>query len=172
VTPAATHVARFLRYAFDATGRRRLTEEDFVRIHSFERRWVRPALVRLAVAQGAQGRLLERRGDNEYVLGFGAEAVRLPFDYAPDSAALERELASAPPGADQDPAVPLFRRIVRRAAGATGQEDAKVVAAVNQQQAAMGGLLTAEVAAILYGRLQGVDVDDFIPEAWRHLTRR
>lgn len=159
----AGELARLVRYVYDTSGRRRLGTEDFVRVLSFERRWLSPRKVRAAVAAAAQRRLVEPAGEDSYELGFDAEGVRLGFAYTPQEAALDEELAAAP-GAGRRDVVPLFRRLVRRVASRTQQADAEVVAAVNRQQAAFGGLLTAEATALYYGRLQGVDVADFYDE--------
>lgn len=115
------------------------------------------------MAAAAERRLVEPADEDAYELGFDAEGVRLGFAYTPDDAALDDALAHAP-AAQAQQVVPLFRRLVRRIASRTHQADAEVVAAVNRQQAAFGGLLTAEATALYYGRLQGVDVADFYPE--------
>ncbi len=162
-------LARLVRYVYDATGRRRLGTEDFVRILSFERSWLSPRTVRAAVTAAAGRRLIEPAGEDEFELGFDAEGLRLGFAYAPDEKALEAALAESPTP-EAHAAVPLFRRLVRRIASRTHQADAEVVAAVNRQQSTFGGLLTAEATALYYGRLQGVDVADFYPEVLARLV--
>lgn len=162
-------LARLVRYVYDATGRRRLGTQDFVKLLSFDRQWLAPKTVRAAVAAAVERRLLEPAGEDEYEIGFDAEGVRLGFAYAPDTGVLDKEMADSPAAQAASP-VPLFRRIVRRIASRTQQSDAEVVAAVNRQQAAFGGLLTAEAAALYYGRLQGVDVDDLVDAVWDGLV--
>ena len=159
-------LAAILRAVFDATGRRRLEPEEIVKHLSFERRWLPPKTARLAVRAGLASGLLESAGEQELTAGFDMGSVDVPLDFAPDVARLELELASiGPERAGKDVGLALFRRIVRRLAAGTQQADGQVVAAVNQLQAASGGLWTAETAALVHARMQGIDVDDLIAEA-------
>ena len=161
-----------LRYAFDTASKRRLTEEDFVRIHAFDRRWLSPGHVRRAVAAGVRSGLLAPSGEDAFEPGFDLEEIRVPFDWAPEAEALSADVEAAGDVKEPAEAVPLFRRIVRRVASQTSQSDAEVVAASNEQQAAMGGLVTAEVAALIYARLQDVEVDAFLKEALEGLRAK
>lgn len=164
----ATELQRLLAYAYQALGRRRLLEEDFVRLLSHERRWIAPSKARALVQAARIQGLLRSAGAHAYELAHEAQGVQVAVDYRPDAASLDAVLHQVPPA---NVPVPLFRRLVRAISDATRESEEAVVAAINQVQAETGGLLRAEVAALFLGRLREVDVSAFYEEAERLLQK-
>lgn len=140
-----------------------------MRYVSLDRGWISPKLARQALASAIQRGYLDEVGP-EVQLAFDLEDVRVPFDWVPDAGALAQELSEDAPEPTNASDVPLFIRIARRVASRTQQSTAEVVAAANKQQASLDGLLTAEASALLIARLNGVDVAEFLDEAWAEIT--
>lgn len=158
---SAPELERLLAYAFQATGRKRLLEEDLVRLLGHERRWLPPSRVRTLVQSARSQGLLRAAGAHAYELDLAGREVVLPVDYRPDVVALEG--ASAGPQATGGAS--LFRRIVRSITEQTRESETQVVAAVNQIQQESGNLLRADVAALVVARLRGVEVGALAGEA-------
>lgn len=161
-------LAVLFAYAFRASGRKRLLEEDFVQLLAHERRFFPPSRVRALVQAGRGSGLLRSAGAHAFELSPDARDLGLPFDYRPDPAEVERVLGG--PGAPAE-AAPLFRRLVRAVSAATHESETELVAAVNRLQQEHGGLLTAEAAAFVLARLRGVDVGDLGEELERSFQR-
>lgn len=164
----ASELRRLVAYTYQALGRRRLLEEDFVRLLSHERRWIAPSKARALVQAARIQGLLRSAGAHAYEQAHEVQNVRVPVDYRPDAASLDAALQEAPP---PHGTVPLFRRLVRAISEATHESEEAVVAAINQVQAEAGGLLRAEVAALFVARLREVDVGAFFDEAERRLQK-
>ncbi|MBI2077783.1 MAG: DUF2240 family protein [Euryarchaeota archaeon] len=164
----APELERLMAYAFQVSARRRLLEEDLVRLLSHERHWFPPSRVRALVQSARSAGLLRAAGAHAYELDLGGREVALPVDYRPDAVALEgpSATAQAPGGAS------LFRRLVRSIAEQTQEAETQVVAAVNQVQKENGDLLRAEVAALVVAGLRGIDVKAFEPEVAASLQAR
>jgi hypothetical protein len=156
-------LARLVSYVFQTVGRRRISEDDWVRVLSHERQWAPPSRARKLVAAARTLGLVRNAGERDYELGLEAEGLPLPIDYRPDLEAIEA--ATGSPSTASPATLPLFRRIVRTVAQRLSQSEPEVIGRVNATQRAFGGLLTAEVAALHYGALQGVDVSAFYQEA-------
>ena len=156
-----TELARLVAYVFKTGGRRRISEEDWVRILSFERGWLTPSRAKRLAATARNLGLLRNAGERDFEIGLEAEGLDLPLDYRPDAQVLERNAAEPAPQAN----LPLFRRVVQAISRRLGTTDADVVARINAIQSGFGGLLSAEVAALYYGALNGVDVAPFYAEA-------
>ena len=146
-------LTRLVAYAFQATGRRRLLEEDIVQPLSHERRWFAPSRVRAIVGAAKARGALRTAGAHAFEPSPEARDLVLPFDYRPDPGEIERELAAAPGSAST---LPLFRRFLRAISAATQESESDLAAAVNRLQQSYGGLLTAETAAFVLARSRGV----------------
>lgn len=146
-----------MAYAYQASGRRRLLEEDIVRLVAHERRWLSPSKVRSLVQVGRDAGLLRSAGAHAYELADEHAETRLPIDYRPDLLALESGAVPALPAAEQ----PLFRRIVRFISERTRRAEPEVVSAINAYQAEVGGILRAEVAALVLARIYELDPSEF-----------
>lgn len=162
-------MGRLVGYVFQSVGRRRIGEDDWVRILSFERKWMPPQRARaLAGVARAEG-LLRNAGERDFEMGLEAEGLDLPLDYRPEASVVSLGGAGAPteaePALAREPTLPLFRRIIRRTAAATGETETAVVGRVNAHQATSGGLWTAEAAALYDAALHGVDAREFLDEA-------
>lgn len=155
-------MGQLVAYVFQTVGRRRLSEDDWVRLLSLERQWAAPSRARRLAVLARRLGLLRNAGERDFELGLEAEGLVLPLDYRPDLDAIEAGLGT--PGATDastPSAVPLFRRIVETIAQALHQSESEVVARINASQAALGGLLRAEVVALYDGAMHGVDVSPF-----------
>lgn len=162
MTAPLDEVARLVAYVFATTGRRRISEEDWVRVVSLERQWLTPSKAR-QVADAARGAgFLRNAGARDYEMGLEAEGLRLPLDYRPLEALVEAAVAGAHRGPAQ--VMPLFRRVVRAISAKTGEGEAAVVAKINQSPLSGHGLIPAEIAAVAFAKGQGVDVDEFLRE--------
>lgn len=165
MSDARGQVARLVSYVFQTTGRRRIGEDDWVRILCYERKWGTPSQMRRLAGAARSLGLLRNAGERDFEMGLEAEGITLPLDYVPDLPALERFLQiQTPAGEVQESSLPLFRRLVRFIANALKVTETEVVGRVNGLQQSTGGLLTAEVAALYYARLQGVDVGSFLTD--------
>lgn len=160
---ARAELARVVTYVFQRVGRRRISDDDWVRVLSLERQWMPPSRARRVAADARAQGFLRNAGDRDYEVGLEAEGVALAVDFRPDLALLEAA-ASVRGDAGSEPPAPLFRRIVEAIARGLGQSEAEVVGRINATQPAVGGLLRAEVAALHYGALQGVDLSMFYDE--------
>lgn len=158
-------LARLMAYAFQATGRRRLLEEDIVRLVAHERRWLSPSRVRALVQLARDGGVLRAAGAHAFEFSDEYGGLTLPIDYRPDLAILESGVVAAAPVTD----LPLFRQVVRFISEGTQRSEPEVVSAINSYQEEVGGLLRAEVAALVVGRLYDLDVSRFYDAAEAHL---
>lgn len=155
-------LARLVAYVFAATGRRRISQDDWVRIVSLERKWLPPSRARQAAEVARSQGLLRNAGARDYELGLEAQGLELPLDYRPDSKGLEDALLTTL--SPTTPGASLFRRLVKAVSEKTGQSEAEIVGVINRTQQSLGGLLTAEVTALYYAALQGVDGSPFWDE--------
>lgn len=162
MSASRNELAKLVSYVFQAVGRRRISEDDWVRLLSLERKWVAPSKARRLAGTAREAGLLRNAGDRDYEIGLEAEGLALPVDYRPDLEAMEAAVAG--PAATAEAGLPLFRRIVRAVAAGLKVTEPEVIGRVNATQQAVGGLITIEAAALYYGALQGVDVGAFLDE--------
>lgn len=160
-------LARLMAYAFQATGRRRLLEEDIVRLVAHERRWLSPSRVRAVVQLARDSGVLRAAGAHAFEFADEYASLSLPIDYRPDLASLESGVSAAAPAAE----LPLFRQVVRFISERTQRSEPEVVSAINSYQEEVGGLLRAEVAALVVGRLYELDVSPFYEAAESQLRQ-
>jgi hypothetical protein len=167
VSAATEELARLVAYVFHAVGRRRISEDDWVRVLSLERKWVPPSRARRLAQRAREAGALRNAGERDYEMGLLAEGRELAIDYRPDTDLLERTPVLDPsiPPPPPEAELPLFRRIARHVASTLGQSETDVIGRINATQQALGGILTAEVAALYWGALQGIDVSHFYDEA-------
>ncbi|WP_435099787.1 DUF2240 family protein [Halarchaeum sp. P4] len=132
---------------FVSRGRERLGEHEFVVALSLDRDWMSPdqakRLIDVATSEG-----LLAREDGDLVATFDVEDVEVPDDFTPDES-LFRERSA-------------FETALG-ALDAAGEDRQEAVAAVNALQQDLG--VTADVAAVLYARREGVDVEDAAAKA-------
>ena len=159
---AHPELVRLFATCYQAAGRKRLLEEDFVRLIALERRWVPPSLVRKLVAAARSQGLLRSAGAHAYELSILESDVRVPLDWRPSAESLEAALTGA--AATPSPPPGLFKRIVTAVGGATGDSESSLVAGINQLQESSGRLLRADVAALVLAARAGLDVGDWCDE--------
>lgn len=127
---------------FKQKGKPRIGEQEFVVALSLDRDWMSPdqakRLLDVATGEG----LLSREG-GDVRAEFDSNDVDLPEEFVPDSSLFEERSA--------------FERAVE-ALGTAGHDRQEAVAAVNELQQDLG--TTADTAAVVYARREGVDVAD------------
>jgi len=132
---------------FRQRGKRRLGEGEFVVALSLERDWFSPDQAKRLVDVAAGRGLLEGE-DGDLVATFEPTEVEVPTDFVPDESVLREQST--------------FERALAALVDA-GHEKRTAVAAINERQRSLG--VTAEAAAVLYARSQGVDVSDLAARA-------
>lgn len=125
---------------FKERGKERMGEQAFVVALSLDRDWVSPDQAKRLVDIAERSGLLER-GKDEVSVTFPVDQVEIPEDFEPDESLFQERSA--------------FERILD-ALEAAGQDRQSAVAAINERQQRLG--VTADVAAVLAARANGVDV--------------
>ncbi len=126
---------------FRHRGSERIAESEFVVALSLDRDWFSPDQAKRLI-DVATGRGLLRRDGDDLVPTFDPDGVEVPEGFTPDDELLREP---APFEAVLDSLV------------AAGHEKHEAVGAINGLQRDLG--VTAEAAAVVYARRQGVDVD-------------
>lgn len=134
-------------------GRNELKKEDFVKILSFENRWIEPSLVEKFIGICLRINLLENRGDS-YVPLFSTKGMDVPVDFelTPD------DIVNFQEKEDLD----IFKLIVERIEKSKGMKRNEIVAEINRLKSRFK-YFSIETIALLYARDRGVDVSDLIP---------
>ncbi len=137
---------------FRGTGTRRMEESAFVVALSLDRDWFSPdqakRLIDVAVGEG-----LLARTDEGLEATFPPESTEVPEGFVPDEALL----------AERSPFERVLDTIV-----AEGIEKRTAVARINELQGRIG--VTIEVAAVVFARREGIDVEREIPAVRETLT--
>ncbi|MFB6078797.1 MAG: DUF2240 family protein [Halarchaeum sp.] len=136
---------------FVSRGRERLAEHEFVVALSLDRDWMSPDQAKRLV-DVATGEGLLSREDGELVAAFDLDSVSVPDDFTPDESLFQERSA--------------FETALDALEGA-GETRQEAVANVNALQRELG--VTADVAAVLYARREGVDVADAARKAGENL---
>ncbi|QLC32939.1 DUF2240 family protein [Halarchaeum sp. CBA1220] len=136
---------------FVSEGRDRLGEHEFVVALSLDRDWMSPDQAKRLI-DVATGEGLLTREDGDLVATFDTDAVAVPEEFTPDES-LFRERSAFETALD--------------ALVADGAERQDAVAAVNALQRDLG--VTADVAAVLHARREGLTVDDAAAKAAEEL---
>lgn len=125
---------------FQAKGRTRLPESEFVVALSLDRDWFSPDQA-ARISDRAVGQGLLRRADDELVADFSPETVSIPPDFSPSDDLL----------AESSPFEEVVARLVE-----SGQDKQSLVGNINQLQADLA--LTLDAAAVLYAYRNGYEV--------------
>lgn len=126
---------------FKQKGRTRVAEQAFVVALSLDRDWMSPDQAK-RLLDVADGEGLVEREDGDVAATFDPSEVAIPEDFAPDASLFQE------------------RSAFERALDALVAEDfdrQETVAAVNELQRDLG--VTADAAAVVYARRQGVEPD-------------
>jgi hypothetical protein len=126
---------------FKQEGKRRIPEQSFVVALSLDRDWMSPDQAK-RVLDVATGEGLLERDDGDLVATFDPEDVEIPEEFTPDRSLFQERSA--------------FERALDALVDA-GHDRQETVAAVNRLQQDLG--VTADAAAVVYARRNGVDVD-------------
>jgi hypothetical protein len=137
---------------FRQHGSTRLGEGEFVVALSLDRDWFSPDQAKRLIDLAA-GRGLVERDDGDVVATFDPADVQIPEEFEPDASVLREQSA--------------FEQILD-ACVAAGIEKQDAVAGINERQSRLG--VTAEAAAVLFARENGVDVDDAATKAKHGLS--
>ncbi|GAA0646970.1 DUF2240 family protein [Salarchaeum japonicum] len=132
---------------FKQRGKARIGEHEFVVALSLDRDWLSPDQAK-RVIDIATGEGLVSRDDGDLIADFDLDSVEVPEEFSPDESVFRERSA--------------FERAVE-ALEAEGMEKQAVVAGVNELQQELG--ITADAAAVVYARREGVDVDDAAAKA-------
>jgi hypothetical protein len=126
---------------FKQKGRTRIAEQAFVVALSLDRDWMSPDQAKRLLAV-ATGEGLIERVDGELEATFDPDGVSIPEEFTPDASLFQERSA--------------FERALDALVDADHDRQ-ETVAAVNRLQQELG--LTADVAAVVYARRHGVDVE-------------
>ncbi|SEL53011.1 DUF2240 family protein [Haloferax larsenii] len=132
---------------FRQHGSTRLGEGEFVVALSLDRDWFSPDQAKRLIDLAAGRGLVERDGA-EIVATFDPADVQVPEEFEPDASVLREQSA--------------FEQILD-ACVAAGIEKQAAVAGINERQSKLG--VTAEAAAVLFARSNGVEVGDAAAKA-------
>lgn len=138
---------------FKEAGRDRMGEQAFVVALSLDRDWVSPDQAK-RVIERAVGRDLVDREDGDVVARFSVDDVEIPEDFEPDPALFRDR--------------PVFERVLDALVDA-GMDRRTAVAAINETQQSLG--VTADVAAVLTARAEGVDIEERARDARESLAQ-
>jgi len=126
---------------FKQKGRTRVAEQAFVVALSLDRDWMSPDQAK-RLLDVADGEGLVERADGDVEATFDPSQVAIPEDFAPDASLFQERSA--------------FERVLD-ALVAEDFDRQETVAAVNELQRELG--VTADAAAVVYARRQGVEVE-------------
>lgn len=126
---------------FKQKGKRRIPEQAFVVALSLDRDWMSPDQAKRLLDVATSEGLLER-ADGDVEAAFDPDDVAIPEEFTPDASLFQERSA--------------FERALDALVDA-GHDRQETVAAVNQLQQELG--VTADAAAVVYARRQGVAVD-------------
>ncbi|WP_050048955.1 DUF2240 family protein [Halanaeroarchaeum sulfurireducens] len=138
---------------FKGTGRDRMGEQAFVVALSLDRDWVSPDQAKRLVEVAERSGLIERDED-DLVATFPYDEVPIPDDFEPDASIFQERSA--------------FERVLDALVD-DGMDRQSAVAAINERQRDLG--VTAEVAAVLTARAEGVDVPEAATKAHESVVR-
>ena len=136
---------------FKGNGKTRLREQAFVVDLAIDRNWVSPDQAKRLLELGVERGLL-RREDGEVEATVDLDAITVPDGFAPDASIFE----------DRSPFETVLDTLVE-----AGHDRQEAVAAINSLQTEL--LVTADTAAVLYARGEGLDVDSVATRVERAL---
>ncbi len=140
--------------AFRGKGKRSMSKSELTYVLSFDFKWFShdrsKQVVELAIKKG----LLVEEGDSVRP-AFDISSVEIPIDFKPDISRLNSST--------------IFDDIVSEVSEKTGKEVSEIIAEVNAIQERLGGLIDAEVAALLVAKRYDVDVTGYLDEVEKEL---
>lgn len=132
-------------------GKQELRREDFIKIISFENRWMEPSYVDKFIENCVKLNLL-KKVDNSYVPQFSFKDIEIPVDFeiAPQEIELKEEKGEE-----------IFMVIIDRIEKSTGKKKNEIVSEINRMRS-KNKYFTVEVYALIYAVENNVDVRDII----------
>lgn len=152
-----------LAVVFSRKDVRRMPRKDALMVMSMELRWFSPGMADRVLAAGAGAGLLRVDGD-DVVAAFDPASVDVPVDFRPTENIIELagdRPSGGPPG--------TFMEMVDEIAAATDSPTREVIARVNGLVLERG--FTSDVAALLVGAMDGVDMKRFYGRVAEELRR-
>ncbi len=149
---------QLIAYVAKRKGSRELKEEDFVKILSYERGWLPPTQARRAFRTCVDANLLERRNEH-YEPTFEIKGFIIPLDFIFTQEDSEKYTIK------ED----VFTIILDHICQTTGKERKEVLMDINAIKRELG-VITVEVAALIYCRENGIDCEQFYNEVEKKLT--
>ncbi len=136
-------------------GKRELKREDFLRVLSFENRWLEPSLVDKFLELCTRIHLLDKN-DEIYTSQFSTKGMEIPIDFfiSPEDILNFQETKETKE---------TFLKIVEYLQEKTGKGKNEIVSEINKIKSKMK-YITIEVAAIIYARDLDIDVSQFLDE--------
>lgn len=133
------------------TGRQELRKEDFIRIISFENRWMEPSYVERFLEKAVKINLLRKEGDI-YIPQFSFKDIEVPVDFEISPSDLE---------VSEEKEEDIFKLIIERIEKKTGRKRNEIVGEINKMRQ-KNRYFTIETVALIYARENGVEVEDLI----------
>ncbi|MGC8663671.1 MAG: DUF2240 family protein [Thermoplasmata archaeon] len=135
------------------TGKNELKKEDFVRILSFNNRWIEPSTVEKFLNICTKINLLQKK-DDLFSPIFSTKGLEIPVDFEISA----EDIDNFQEKEEQD----IFKIIVERIEKSKGIKKNEIVAEINKMKM-KNKYFTIETIALIYAKEHGVDVSDLIP---------
>lgn len=137
-----------------------MARDDLVKAMSLELDWTKPSQAENLLDRGLNAGHVEAQDDG-LAPSFDPSDVEVPFGFAPseelfEPVETETEPAETDGGTAREEGV--LDTLLDRIAEATGEDRNKAVAAANERQEDIGGLVTIEAAALSVAHSHGLDV--------------
>jgi len=150
-------VKRVIAFVFQKKGKERMTEKDFYMILSFEMGWLTPGEGLKIVEYGVQHNLLEKEGDEIYPT-FDYKSVEIPLGFKFDTKKLQ-ELEKG-----------LIPRIIGKVMKERKRGERSLRDEIRKLSEELG--IYPEIAALLLARKSGVNIEEFMEEAWEMVRKK
>jgi len=147
---------KLVAFLFQTTGKERLNEKEVYMILSFKLGWLTPAKGRLAIQKAIEKNLIRKEGD-ELVPNFDYKSIDIPFEFKFDEKMLEME---------ED----LFSKIIEKISRDANIGEKKIKE--EAEELAEKQDIYKEVAALVVAKKYGVDIEEFVKEAWKEIEKK
>lgn len=143
-------------------GKNELKREDFIKILSFENRWLEPSVVDKFINLCLKINLLEKKNDT-FTISFSTKGLEIPVDFeiTPDEVNNYKEKETKD----------VFKMIIEKIEKEKGMKRNEIVAEINKLKS-KSKYMTIEVVALIYARDIGIDIKEFIPMVEENIMKR
>ena len=146
---------KVIAFVFQKKGKERMTEKEFYMVLSFEMGWLTPGEGMKIIEYALQHHLLEKEGDEIYPT-FDYKSVEVPLGFKFDSKKMQE----------------LERGLIPRVMGKIMKEkkvgERNLRNEVRRLSEEMN--IYPEIAVLLLAKKNGVEIEEFIEEAWELIT--